>query len=127
MKPAVVRSVAFLVTFLGVGLPFWQMPYSQASLPGYAIAITFAVSAALRALARDSFRPAFLVVGLAVPAAVLARVAFETGKDPTSHNLWPFEIIMAVGFGFAGSLPGALVGGLLASARRRGPAGDRRT
>jgi hypothetical protein len=38
-------------------------------------------------------------VAAAVPAAVMAfvvlRILFDTARDPTSHNLWPFEIIMA--------------------------------
>lgn len=50
-----------------------------------------------------------------VPAAVLAfvvlRIAVETARDPTSHNLWPFEVIM---FG-AGALAAI---GVLRFARR---------
>jgi len=34
-----------------------------------------------------------------VPAAILAfvvlRIVIDTARDPTSHNLWPFEILMA--------------------------------
>ena len=25
---------------------------------------------------------------------VVARIAFDTARDPTSHNLWPFEIVI---------------------------------
>lgn len=36
-----------------------------------------------------------------VPAAVMVfvvlRIIFDTARDPTSHNLWPFEILMAGG------------------------------
>ena len=35
----------------------------------------------------------------AVPAAIMAfvvlRIIIDTSRDPTSHNLWPFEILMA--------------------------------
>lgn len=38
-------------------------------------------------------------VAAAVPAAlmvfVVLRIVLDTARDPTSHNLWPFEIIMA--------------------------------
>ncbi len=27
---------------------------------------------------------------------VVARIVFDTRRDPTSHNLWPFEILFAV-------------------------------
>jgi hypothetical protein len=37
-------------------------------------------------------------IAAAVPAAVIAfvvlRILIDTARDPTSHNLWPFEILM---------------------------------
>jgi hypothetical protein len=40
-------------------------------------------------------------VAAALPAAavgfVVLRIVFDTARDPTSHNLWPFEIVMAGG------------------------------
>lgn len=40
-------------------------------------------------------------IATAVPAAVMAfvilRIFFDGLRDPTSHNLWPFEILMAGG------------------------------
>ncbi|MGH8192394.1 MAG: hypothetical protein ACREP2_13240, partial [Rhodanobacteraceae bacterium] len=39
----------------------------------------------------------------AVPAVVIGfvvlRIFFDTARDPTSHNLWPFEIVMWGGLG----------------------------
>ncbi|MGH8182628.1 MAG: hypothetical protein ACREPH_03100 [Rhodanobacteraceae bacterium] len=44
----------------------------------------------------------------AVPAAVMAfvvlRIFIDTARDPTSHNLWPFEIVMWGGLSCAGML-----------------------
>ena len=38
-------------------------------------------------------------IAAAVPAAIMAfvvlRIIIDTSRDPTSHNLWPFEILMA--------------------------------
>jgi hypothetical protein len=38
-------------------------------------------------------------IAAAVPAAIMAfvvlRIVIDTSRDPTSHNLWPFEILMA--------------------------------
>ncbi|MBL0143518.1 MAG: hypothetical protein IPP91_15750 [Betaproteobacteria bacterium] len=34
-------------------------------------------------------------------AFVVARIVVDTARDPTSHNLWPFEILMAGGAGLA--------------------------
>ncbi len=39
-----------------------------------------------------------------IPAVVLSRVIFEGLSDPTSHNLWPFELIIAVIAGYAVAL-----------------------
>ena len=37
---------------------------------------------------------------------VIARIVVDTSRDPTSHNLWPFEILMcgAIGLGVVGVL-----------------------
>ncbi|CUA99485.1 hypothetical protein [Thiomonas bhubaneswarensis] len=46
----------------------------------------------------------------AVPAIIMGfvvlRIIVDTQRDPTSHNLWPFEILMA------GALSAAIMGGL---------------
>jgi hypothetical protein len=53
-----------------------------------------------------------LVVGAAVPAAILARVIVEAAADPTSHNLWPLELIIPAVAGIVCSSVGALLGSL---------------
>jgi hypothetical protein len=114
---------AFVVVFFATGIPYWQIPYSQASLPnslyGVGLAVVFAGSAAVRLACDASFKRTVYVTGSAVPAMVLTRVVVETFKDPTSHNLWPFEIIIASGVGFSVALAGALLGGLVTWALRR--------
>jgi hypothetical protein len=34
------------------------------------------------------------VVPLAIVAVVVGRILIDTARDPTSHNLWPFEILI---------------------------------
>ncbi|MGH8212740.1 MAG: hypothetical protein ACREPP_05870 [Rhodanobacteraceae bacterium] len=60
----------------------------------------------------------------AVPAAVMAfvvlRIVIGTSIDPTSHNLWPFEILM---WGFASAASIAvmmLVRAITGAAKARG-------
>jgi hypothetical protein len=40
-------------------------------------------------------------VAAAIPAGVVLfvvlRIVVDTARDPTSHNLWPFEILMVGG------------------------------
>jgi hypothetical protein len=61
-------------------------------------------------LAAMLLRPGWGLPILSVAAgfvlAVMGRVGVETSRDPTSHNLWPFEVVIAGSIGFAGALLG---------------------
>ena len=63
------------------------------------------LAAAARAVGKARFIAVILAVGAAVPAPILARIAVDTAKDPTSHNLWPFEFIIAAVIGVLSSSP----------------------
>jgi hypothetical protein len=83
-------AAAFLVGFFTVGVPYWQIVYSKVSLPDTLYGAGLFVVGVLAAAAARAFGKARLVavifvVGAAIPAAVLARVAVETARDPTSH------------------------------------------
>jgi hypothetical protein len=121
---------SFVVALFATGISYWQIPYSKASLPSslynLSLAVVWIASFTLRLLSKASFAQATLMVGLAVPAMVLARVIVETSQDPTSHNLWPLELIIASAVGLTVSLVGSLAGGLLARLVKVGAA-DRRT
>jgi hypothetical protein len=45
---------------------------------------------------RDAWRW-WAAIPLAAMGFVVLRIAFGVARDPTSHNLWPFEILMAGG------------------------------
>jgi hypothetical protein len=45
---------------------------------------------------RDKWRP-WAAIPLAAMGFVVLRIVFGVAIDPTSHNLWPFEILMAGG------------------------------
>jgi hypothetical protein len=120
MKPKskkILLLSAFVCSFLIVGLPYWQIPYAQVSLPnaiwGVPLLIVSTIAAALRVVPGIRLISAALVVGASVPAAVLARVVFDVFSDPTSHNLWPFEVALSVGPGLLAGFVGALAGGVI--------------
>jgi len=112
----------FLLCFFVIGIPHWLLPYNEVSLPNTMIhaglLILAGAALALRAGRVASTRKVALVLGAAAPVAVLARVGWDIAADPTSHNLWPFEVVLSLGLGLgvalAGALAGALVGALLA-------------
>jgi hypothetical protein len=62
-----------------------------------------------------------LVPVLAVTAgfvlAVLGRVGVETARDPSTHSLWPFEIVIAGGIGLAAATVGVGMARLLLRAK----------
>ena len=116
VKSGTILGWAFAGSLLAVGLPYWQIPYAQVSLPNAVWGLPLVVVACLAALpgivSATRFWLTTLVVGASVPAAVLVRVIYDTWSDPTSHNLWPFEIILAAGPGLLAALVGALAGKL---------------
>ena len=107
---------AFAISFFAVGLPYWQVPYSKVSLPstlyGTGLIVVGVLAAAARAGGKAHLLGVILAVGAAVPAPILARITVDTAQDPTSHNLWPFELIIAAMIGMLVSSAGALVGSL---------------
>lgn len=123
MKPRniAVLALAFAGAFFAVGIPYWQIPYSQLNLPhavwGFPLVLAGGVAVVARAVGGTGFWLTALATGSAVPGAVMARVVYDTAIDPTSHNLWPFEIVLASGPGVVAGVLGALVGGVLVRLR----------
>jgi len=114
---------AFLISFFAVGFPYWQIPYAKVSLPstlyGTSLLVVGVLAAVARAIGKARLLAVILAVGAAVPAPILVRITVDTAKDPTSHNLWPFEFIIAAVIGVLCSSAGALVGSLPAFFSRR--------
>jgi hypothetical protein len=113
---------AFLASFLAVGIPYWHLPYGKVSLPnavwGFPLVVVACLAALARILSAARFWRTTFIVGASVPAAVMARVIYDGIVDPTSHNLWPFELVLAAGPGLMAGLLGSLVGGMLAGLRK---------
>ena len=116
-------ALGFVASFLAVGWPYWQIPYAQVSLPNslytWGLVVVFVTAAACRYAGASRFFVAVAVVGSAAPAAVMARVVHDTAADPTSHNLWPFEVVFSGAVGWAVAAAGALAGGMMVRFLRR--------
>ncbi len=113
---------ASAVCLLAFGIPYWRVPYDQVALPntlyGPGLLLVAVCALMLCALGVARIGKVTLVVGLAVPAAVLARVIVDGLADPTSHNLWPFEIVISLVLGMTVAGIGALAGSGIARMRR---------
>lgn len=109
---------ATLAGLLACGLPLWPIPYREVSMPGNPAASIWLLLGALAGvlaghLLRQKMRVPVLAVTAGFVLAVLARVAVETARDPTSHNLWPLEVIIAGGIGLVAALIGVAIARLL--------------
>jgi hypothetical protein len=115
---------AFLAGFFAIGVPYWLVPYDKMSSPGAfyggGLLVVTVAAALARTLGKTQLLAAIIAAGAAVPAAVIVRVAVETTGDPTSHNLWPLEVIIALVVGIVSASIGALAGSFpaLISGRR---------
>lgn len=107
---------AFATAFFLIGIPFWDIPYSQVSVPNSLVAPRLislvALTVILTVFEVASLRRILVVMSLCLPVVVYARVEVETGRDPTSHNLWPFEVVFALFLGVICVLPAVLIGKL---------------
>jgi hypothetical protein len=106
----------WLVAFLAIGLPYWSIPYGSVNLPNalpvLGLLVVGGSALFLVASRRLSLGMSIGILGTTVPAAVMARVIVEVAGDPTSHNLWPFELVIAGVTGVVVAGVGALSGAL---------------
>jgi hypothetical protein len=120
------RWSAFAIAMLAIGLPYWSIPYGRVTLPDalpvLGLLVVAVAAGVVRGCRAASVWRATLIVGGAVPAAVFARVLVEGLLDPTSHNLWPFELLIAAAYGLPAALGGAVLGRLIGGPMAAGSA-----
>lgn len=120
LSPTEWFRIAVIAATIAVGGSYWLVPYGSVNLPnalyGPGLAVVALLALVLRGVGILSFGRA-VGIGLAVPSAVLVRVAFDIARDPTSHNRWPLEVAIALALGMACALPAALLGTLAAKLR----------
>ena len=108
-----------VVELIGVGLGalVWGLSHLiyHAGAPSIAITwVALTVAAAGLALLRPGVRwqtGSGVGIGLLVVTAV--QIIVDLIRDPTSHNLFPFEIVIALALGFPPAVLGVLLGNLV--------------
>ena len=109
-------AAAFSAAFLAAGSRLWPGSYQEYLSRGGTqklVAVIAIVALLVAALSNLGILRERLAVGCRLPAAVFARVFVDGIQDPTSHNLWPFEVILALILGMAAAWPAALVGAVV--------------
>lgn len=109
-------ALATLASFLAIGIPYWRIPYHDLNLPDALMTPWLLLAMALALLlcftrAAPSWLAASMIA-VAVVAVAIVRINIDTAHDPTSHSLWPLELVIALGVGVAAALPVALIGGI---------------
>lgn len=118
-----IPASGFIVSALAVGVPYFLIPYRELNLPdalyGPGLCVVVVTAALTLACGATTFWKGVVIIGAAIPASILLRVAVETAADPTSHNLWPFEIIIGSMVGALCAFTGSLIGWIVAKLRGR--------
>src|SRR5688572_2313788 len=116
------------LTGLALGAAICGLPYVvyAAEFPPLVITmIALALAAAGLAVARPADRwLAGAGVGAGIVVPIVVTIVLDYQRDPTSHNLAPFEILIGLAVGMPPALLGALLGGLTGRVKfRRSPVG----
>lgn len=110
----VVVLIGVALGTLVCGLPY--LFYDAASPPIAVTSVALATAAAGLALFRPGVRwqiGAGAGVGVGLLIVIVAQIIVDTNRDPTSHNLWPFEIPIALVIGLPPAILGVLLGNFL--------------
>lgn len=117
-------ALGFIVSALAVGVPYFLIPYRELNLPnalyGPGLGVLVATAALTLGCGATTFWKCVAIIGASVPTIILLRVALETAADPTSHNLWPFEMILGSIVGAVCAFAGSFIGWVVAKVRGRG-------
>jgi hypothetical protein len=112
--------LAFAVPVLAVGATYWTRPYAELQLPSallwWPVVLVFFGAVASR-LAGAGFFASWMAPGAALPVVVLVRIVRDTAADPTTHNLWPLEFLIADVLGFGAAFLGVVAAVLSLKAR----------
>jgi hypothetical protein len=107
---------AFTLCFLIGGWFCWRGSYEEylaADTPWITLLFLAVAAFALPLVGNAGIILSGIVVGAALPAVIVVRVALDVMHNPTDHNLWPFEVAIACVFGMGIALPAATIGGLI--------------
>lgn len=117
VRSGVFAGTAFLLGVLVMGAPYWALPYHAVSLPsslyGTGLLVMMFGAFALSALRIVPWWVAAILMGSVAPSIVMARVTVECSTDPTLHNLWPIEIVVASFVSYPLTLACVLLGWLV--------------
>ena len=106
--------LAFAVVVLAAGVPYWRLSYDEINRGHFAIvpgAVLLGFLTLVLILAEVAPVKQIAVAMLScVPVIDIVSIIKDTARDPTSHNLWPFEFAIAAISGALVVVPAMLIG-----------------
>jgi hypothetical protein len=106
--------LAFAVVVLAAGVPYWRLPYDEINRGHFAIwpgAVLLGFLTLVLMLAEVAPARQITAAMLScVPAIDVVSIIKDTARDATSHNLWPFEFVIAAISGALVVVPAVLIG-----------------
>lgn len=110
-------ALLFALAFVPATLLYWPAFEAKRNLPealyGAALALPALLTLADAWFSRRPFARSLWIGAAVLPAAVFAGVVYDGLRDPTSHNLWPFELAIAFGVALPSAGAGAIAAWLL--------------
>ena len=111
------NKIVILIILVGImagGLSYWFNPYNELSLLGISIyklmgAGAFLGSLSLTLILNEKPWKIALLITTGIIIGIMCRIIFDGINDSSTHNLFPFEIIIAL---FV-SVPSAFIGSYL--------------
>jgi len=106
--------LAFASVVLAAGIPYWRLSYDQVNrgefqvMPGAILLGLLTLILVLLAVA--PVRRIATMMLACVPVIDAVSIVQHTARDPTSHNLWPLELVFATIAGAAIVIPAVLLG-----------------
>lgn len=114
----------FAASAFAVGVPYFLTAYRELNLPsalyGPGLCVLVAAAALTFVYGATTFWKNVLIIGAAIPAIIMLRVVVDTIADPTSHNLWPFEIVIGSLVAAPCAFTGSVMGWIIVKLCRRG-------
>jgi nitrate/nitrite transporter NarK len=105
-------------TTLAAGALHWTVPYGEVDYTGARYLTTWMIIAVIAGFLgatflRKSTKHSTMLVTMGFLLTVLLRVAYGGFQDPTSHNLFPFELMITLAIALPPAFIGAWLGNML--------------
>lgn len=102
-----------LISVLTAGIPIWFTSYhtfTNTKIIRVSAILTLLLSLFVTLITKDQYKKIFYTIVAGFIIATFIKIIIDSIPDPSTHNLWPFEIIYYTMMAFLAALIGVGVG-----------------